>query len=52
MGRQWLRGPQVLYIELLEDGTWEPLGVMTFQDLLLWALDQDRKFMFRAQEVP
>ena len=41
-------GPQVLYI----DGTWEPLGVMTFQDLLLWALDQDRQFMFRAQEVP
>jgi hypothetical protein len=45
-------GPQVLYIELLEDGTWEPLGVMTFQDLLLWALDQERQFMFRAQEVP
>jgi hypothetical protein len=52
LGEATAEGPQALYIELLEDGTWEPLGAMTFQDLLLWAVSQDRQFMFRAQEVP
>ena len=46
----------VLYVEVMEDGMFQPLGVMTMGDMLDWADSQENltgagEFLFRYMEL-
>lgn len=49
-------GDMVLYVEVMEDGMFQPLGVMTMGDMMDWADSQEAltgagEFLFRYMEL-
>lgn len=45
--------PASFYVEAMLDGMedYEPLGVMTYQDLVLWAMSNGMEGIYRMTEV-